>query len=583
MQRKNIVQNIPMPKVDLKAKPYNLSDEDIKWVKETISSMSIEEKIGQLFVNLFFFGSNAHTGNDLTSKEIQDKYHIGGARYQGGTSEQVQDLINELQSNAKVPLLVAANCDAGGNGACNDGTYVAKAALCEASDDIQVSYDAGYVSGREENALGVNWNFDPCVDILKNWRNTIVNTRSYGTKAETVIKHTNCYIKGLRESNIGVCIKHWPGDGVEERDQHLLMGINDLSVEEWEESFGKVYRTHIENGVHSIMAGHIALPEYQKVLVPGLEDHDILPATLAPELINGLLKGKLGFNGLVITDASHMIGMAAAMPREQQVPQAIAAGCDMYLFFNDIEEDFNFMLNGYKNGIITEERLQDALERILGLKASIGLHKAQKEGALLRTRDDLAVIGCEDHIRRAKAAADNGITLVKNTLDQLPIRPDTHKRIRLYYLEGEKGGIYEANSKTLTFIIAELERRGFEVTVNDGTTRVRGNITKYQEETDAALVFANIVGYAAENNYRIRWKGPMSTDVPWYVYEVPTVFVSLNFTTHLTDVPMVKAYINAYNDDEITISQTIDKIMGESEFNGTPNELVWCEKWDTRL
>lgn len=583
MQRKNIVQNIPMPKVDLKAKPYNLSDEDIKWVKETISSMSIEEKIGQLFVNLFFFGDNTHTGNNLTSKEIQDKYHIGGARYQGGTSEQVQDLINELQSNAKVPLLVAANCDTGGNGACNDGTYVAKAAMCEASGDTQVSYDAGYVSGREENAIGVNWNFDPCVDILKNWRNTIVNTRSYGTKAETVIKHTNFYIKGLRESNIGVCIKHWPGDGVEERDQHLLMGINDLSVEEWEESFGKVYRNHVENGVHSIMAGHIALPEYQKALVPGLEDRDILPATLAPELINGLLKGKLDFNGLVITDASHMIGMAAAMTREQQVPQAIAAGCDMYLFFNDIEEDFNFMLNGYKKGIITEERLQDALERILGLKASIGLHKAQKEGTLLRTRDDLTVIGCEDHIRRAKAAADKGITLVKNTLDQLPIRPDTHKRIRLYYLEGEKGGIYEANSKTLTFIIAELERRGFEVTVNDGITRVRGNITKYQEETDAALVFANIVGYAAENNYRIRWKGPMSTDVPWYVYEVPTVFVSLNFTTHLTDVPMVKAYINAYNDDEITISQTIDKIMGESEFNGTPNELVWCEKWDTRL
>lgn len=583
MQGKNIVQNIPMPKVDLKAKPYNLSDEDIKWVKEIILGMSIEEKIGQLFVNLFFFGDNTHTGNNLTSKEIQDKYNIGGARYQGGTSEQVQDLINELQSNAKVPLLVAANCDAGGNGACNDGTYVAKAAMCEASGDTQVSYDAGFVSGREENAIGVNWNFDPCVDILKNWRNTIVNTRSYGTKAETVIKHTNSYIKGLRESNIGVCIKHWPGDGIEERDQHLLMGINDLSVEEWEESFGKVYRNHIENGVHSIMAGHIALPEYQKALVPSLEDRDILPATLAPELINGLLKGKLDFNGLVITDASHMIGMAAAMTREQQVPQAIAAGCDMYLFFNDIEEDFNFMLNGYKNGIITEERLQDALERILGLKASIGLHKAQKEGTLLRTRDDLTVIGCEDHIRRAKAAADKGITLVKNTLDQLPIRPDTHKRIRLYYLEGEKGGIYEANSKTLTFIIAELERRGFEVTVNDGTTRVRGNITKYQEETDAALVFANIVGYAAENNYRIRWRGPMSTDVPWYVYEVPTVFVSLNFTTHLTDVPMVKAYINAYNDDEITISQTIDKIMGESEFNGTPNELVWCEKWDTRL
>ncbi|WP_043934532.1 glycoside hydrolase family 3 protein [Bacillus sp. EB01] len=572
-----------MPRVDLKAKPYNLSDEDIKWVQETISGMTDEEKIGQLFINLFFFGGDQFSGNNLTNEEILKKYHIGGARYQGGTGEQVQDLINSLQSGSKVPLLVAANCDSGGNGAMKDGTYVAKAAMCEASGDTQVSYDAGYVSGREEQAIGVNWNFDPCVDILKNWRNTIVNTRAYGTDAETVIKHTNAYIEGLTESNIGVCIKHWPGDGTEERDQHLVMGVNELGVDEWEESFGQVYRNHIENGVHSIMAGHIALPEYQKQLIPGLDDRDVLPATLAPELINGLLKTKLGFNGLVLTDAAHMLGMTAAMKREEYVPQAIAAGCDMFLFFNDIDEDYNFMLNGYKNGVITEERLQDALERILGLKASLGLHKAQQEGGLLRTRDDLKVVGSEDHIERAKAAADKGITLVKNTLDQLPIRPETHKRIRLYYLEGEKGGIYEAGSETLNFIKAELERRGFEVTVNDGTTRIKGPTLKYRDEVDAALVFANVVGYGAQNNYRIQWKTAMSNEVPWYVYEVPTVFVSLNFTTHLTDVPMVKAYINAYNDDEITITKTIDKLMGESEFKGTPNELVWCNKWDTRL
>jgi beta-N-acetylhexosaminidase len=578
-----IAKNIPMPKVDLKAKPYNLSDEDIKWVKDTIADMSDEEKIGQLFINLFFFGGDPFSGNEISNEDILKKYHIGGARYQGGTSEQVQDLLNDLQSHSKIPLLVAANCDAGGNGAMNNGTYVAKAAMCEASGDDQVSYDAGYVSGREEHAIGVNWNFDPCVDILYNWRNTIVNTRAYGTNPETVIKHTNSYIKGLRESNIGVCIKHWPGDGVEERDQHLVLGVNDFSVEEWEESYGKVYRNHIENGVHSIMAGHIALPEYQKALVPGLEDKDVLPATLAPELINGLLKGKLGFNGLVLTDATHMLGMTSAMRREDYVPQAIAAGCDMFLFFNDIDEDFNFMLNGYKNGVITEERLHDALERILGLKAAIGLHKAQKEGKLLRTREDLKVIGCEDHINRAKEAAEKGITLVKNTFDQLPIRPETHKRIRLYFLEGEKGGIMSANSKTLDFIVAELERRGFEITVNDGTTRIKGATLKYRDEVDAALVFADVIGYGAENNYRIKWKTAMSNEVPWYVQEVPTVFVSLNFTTHLTDVPMVKCYINAYNDDEITITKTIDKIMGESEFKGTPNELVWCEKWQTRL
>ena len=130
-----IAQNITMPKVDLKAKPYNLSDEDIKWVKDTIAGMSDEEKIGQLFINLFFFGEDKFSGNNFTSQQLLEKFHIGGARYQGGTSDQVQDLINELQTNSKIPLLVAANCDAGGNGAMNDGTYVAAAAMCEASGD----------------------------------------------------------------------------------------------------------------------------------------------------------------------------------------------------------------------------------------------------------------------------------------------------------------------------------------------------------------------------------------------------------------------------------------------------------------
>ena len=231
---------------------------------------------------------------------------------------------------------------------------------------------------------------------------------------------------------------------------------------------------------------------------------------------------------------------------------------------------------------IIEYTSNDDLERILGFKATLGLHKAQKDGSIFRTEEDLKVIGCEDHIDRAKQAVDKGITLVKNTLDQLPIRPETHKRIRLYYLEGEKGGLL-GDSESLDTIVKELESRGFEVTVNDGNTRVKGPTLKYREEVDAALVFSNVVGYGAENNYRIKWKMAMSNEVPWYVHEVPTVFVSLNYTTHLTDVPMVKCYINAYKDTEITIKAVVDKIMGESEFHGTPNELVWCNKWDTRL
>ncbi|AVQ34154.1 glycoside hydrolase family 3 protein [Staphylococcus muscae] len=574
-----------MATVDLTTKPYNLNPTQINWVENTIKNLTDEEKIGQLFFNLFSLeDSGDFNQSALTNEDILKKYHIGGARYQGGNKEQVQQLLNQLQAHSKLPLLIAANCDSGGNGACSDGTYIASAAQCEAAQNPIVAYNAGLVSGRESKALGVNVNFDPCVDILENWRNTIVNTRSYGTTADTVIKYTNAFIDGFRQtSDMITCIKHFPGDGTEERDQHLVLGVNEQSVEQWDHSFRKVYENHIKNGVEMIMAGHIALPSYSKKLNPSLTDRDILPATLSPELITDLLKDDMNFNGLVITDASHMLGMTAAMRREDYVPRAIAAGCDMFLFFNDIEEDFNFMLNGYKNGVITEERLHDALRRILGLKAKIHLPNRQKNNELTVPVSELEVIGCEEHQKMQSQAADLGITLVKNTLNQLPIRPETHKNIRLYMIEGEKDGIYKADQSVTDEIVRILESRGFNVTVNDGSTRIKGKTLAYREQVDAALVFANIIGYAAENNYRIRWSTAMSNEIPWYVHEVPTVFVSLNFTTHLHDATMVKAYINAYHSNKTNLESVIDKIMGESTFKGIPNDLVWTDKWQARL
>lgn len=573
-----------MPRlVDLKAAPYNLDDTQIAWVEETLAGMTLDEQVGQLFTNLFFFGTDEFSGNPYTAEEILKKFHIGVARYHGGTSEKVQDLINRLQAASKIPLLVAANCDSGGNGAMSDGTYVASGAQTEASRSTEVARNAGYVSGREMDAIGANLNFDPCVDILFNWRNTIVNTRAYGTTAEDVIRYTIPFVEGQRESGVLTCVKHWPGDGTEERDQHLVLGVNELQPDEWEASFGEVYRAHIANGVEMIMAGHIALPYYQQKLDPSLADEDILPATLAPELIDGLLKTELGFNGAVITDASHMLGMTSAMRREDYVPAAIAAGCDCFLFFNNLEEDFGFMKAGVEKGIITKERLDDANRRILGLKAKLRLHEARENGTLLRKPEDLAVVGSEEHLAMRKDAADKGITLVKNTLDQLPLTPEKHRRIRLYHLTGESGMFGAVSDKLAQLYVTELGRRGYEVTINDGTTRVKGPTLTYREEVDAALIIAEVVGYGAQNNYRIVWKTAMSNECPWYVWEVPTFMVSHNYTTHLHDATMVKCYINAYHSNEDNVLATIDKMEGRSEFTGQPNDLVWTEKWQARL
>lgn len=561
-----------MPKlVDLTKKPYNLSKEDINWVEQTIAKMTIKEKIGQLFFNLFMDLS------DQAVKKALKEIPFGGARYATKPGNDIQRLVNTLNKNSKIPLFVACNCDSGGDGAASDGTYIASAASCEASCDTKVSYNTGYVSGKEAVAIGCNWNFDPCSDILFNWRNTIVNTRAYGCDPDTVIKHVRSYIKGLKQSNILSCVKHFPGDGSEERDQHLVLGVNELTTDEWDKSYGKVYQTVIDDGLDTMMVGHIAQPAYSQKLNPKLGYNDIMPATLSPELVTNLLKEKLGFNGLVVTDASHMLGITGAMRRCDYVPRAIASGCDMFLFVNNAKEDFNYMLKGYENGVITKERLTDALRRILGMKAKLGLHNKKALKQVFPEASNLKVLGCKEHLEMAKEAADKSITLIKNTLKQLPITPKTHPRIKLYVYTNNELTVYgEKQDKIATKIKKHLVNAGFKVFLNKRGEREKGSIEKYRKSYDAAIVFSDIKGYAAENNYRIRWSCAMSNEIPWFVWEVPTVFVSLSYTTHLIDVPMVKAFINAYHDGDETIKQTINKIMGKSNFKGKPNKNVWC-------
>ena len=564
--------------VNLKEKPYYLNDEQIKWVEDTILNMSDEEKVGQLFVNLV--GSREPDA----LKNVVEKYHVGAIRYHNAAPEELYEQNRILQENSKIPLLIAANCEAGANMALNGGTAVATGAAVSASKDENLAYEVARVGAAESAAIGCNWNFAPVVDLLYNWRNTIVQNRAFNNSPEDTIKYAKAFFKGTKTENMATCFKHFPGDGTEENDQHLIMGINDMKCDEWDNTFGKVYKELIEDGVMTIMAGHIALPEYSKKLCPGIKDEDILPATLAPEIITDLLKKQLGFNGLVVTDASHMIGMFASMPRKEQVPKAIAAGCDMFLFFNDIKEDFGYMLDGYKNGIITEERMLDALKRILGIKASLNLHILQKENKLMPSKDGLKVIGCDEHLKIAEEGADKFITLVKDTKNYLPLSPEKHKRIKLVFIGAEgaviAGKVIASNSdKVRDSIKKKLELEGF--IVDDEVPNIKGKMSDLHKKYDACIVVIDNGGFAQFNTVRLKWTNP--TDQPWYVSELPTVFLSLSFPNQLIDVPMAKTYINAYINSDIVISKAIDKILGKSEFKGQYNENVFCGRWDTRL
>ncbi|MGN0348300.1 MAG: glycoside hydrolase family 3 protein [Roseburia sp.] len=581
--------------VDLRKKPFYLDDTQIKWVEETIAAMTLEEKLGQLFVLL-----KATPGVD--EKAIQSglkQSHQGGLRWQGGDKETVYLQNTTYQKNSGIPLLIAANCDDGGIGCLPEGTFVATAAEAAASGSDQTAYHMGLVSGREATAVGCNWMFNPVVDIYMNWRNTIVNTRCFGDNADTVLANARAYIKGIKDANpnMACTAKHFPGDGVEELDQHLALGVNTLSVQEWENSFGRVYKELIADGLESIMVGHIALPSLTRKLRPGIKDEEIMPATLAPELLTDYLRGELGFHGLLITDASHMIGMSAMSKREDAVPGAIAAGCDMFLFAGDVQEDMEYMRKGYEKGIITEERLSDALHRILGLKARLHLYEEEvripDEG--LRER----WVGCEEHKSYTVQAAEDCITLVKDTQKLLPLDPNTKKSAFLVYIQSTPTSKGYTGDPVKQIVIEELKRAGFlvdvcpnyhDLEVENGVSPANfmqmidsGSREEFAEKYDVVFLVLNIKGYAQENNVRVRWSCNHSRELPWYNLEVPTIGISLNYTNHLIDVPQLKTFINAYGPNREHIRAAIEKICGRSPFRGTASETVFCGRWETRL
>ena len=569
--------------LNLKEKPFYLNDEDIAWIEETKNSLTLDEKIGQLFVDMLW---------QDTDEEIESrisKYGMGGFRYCNMSPEKLHHQNAIIQKASKVPAVIAANIEAGGNGGVGGGTRLGDPVAIGATGNKENAYYMGYYGCKEAAAIGCTWTFAPIVDINYNWRNCVVSNRCFGSDADMVLEYSLEYMRGAHDAGVATCMKHFPGDGCDERDQHIVTTVNDKTYDEWMATFGKVYKGMIDAGVPSVMIGHIQAPHVQRALRPGIKDEEIMPATMAPELLKDMLRDQLGFNGLVITDATHMLGLTGKVARRDFVPGVIEAGCDMVLYYRSKDEDMKYMHAALEDGRLSEERFDAALTRVLAFKAMLGLHKKKAEGTIVPPVEGLDVVACDEHMERARKIADEAITLVKNKRNQLPIKPDTHKRIMLYSVESEHP-LHAKGVTTCDKFKAALEKVGFEVETPNYAEGFNGkqllaatSVEEFASKYDAVILIADISGFSQSNERRIHWSMPMGPDIPWYVTELPTVMVSLNNPFHLIDAAMVPTYINAYSPEPWIIDAVIEKITGKSEFKGVSTVDAFCGAWDTRL
>ncbi len=564
--------------VDLKANPFFLDEEKENWVTKTLASLSEEEKIGQMFCPI---------GGNTTEDYLQgflEEFKPGAMLYRPMPAANVQRTHRFIQAHSRVPMLFGANLESGGNGICADGTYFARPMGVAATDDPVNAYRLGAIAGKEASAVGCNWAFAPICDLDLNFRNPITNVRTFGSDQERIIRFVKEQLKGLKDNGVAAAVKHFPGDGVDERDQHLVATVNSLSVEEYDRTYGEIWQEVVNAGTLSVMVGHILQPAYSRYFNPELKDEEILPATLSKELLQGLLRGKLGFNGMIVTDATPMVGFTASMKRSEAIPAAIAAGCDMILFNKDIREDYRFVKEALADGRLTMERVDEAVTRILAMKAAMGLPEQQAAGTTVPDEEALAAVGCKEHRAWTKACADQAVTLVKDTQKLLPISPEKYKRIRLYLLEDRIGGGFKDGDGAIGKVKEKLEKEGFEVTLFDYTKpdfyeMFEGGVEDIKSKFDLAVYVACLDTASNQSVRRIDWVHLMAADAPWFLKDVPALFISLANPYHLMDVPMVRTFINAYTPSEEVIDQVVEKIMGRSAFQGVNPVDPFCGVW----
>ena len=554
--------------VNLKAKPFYLSDEAVQWVEDTLAGMSLNDKLGQLFC------PSAMGPLDPLLEEM-DRIGMkpGATLFRKSSAAELRNKVKTVQEHYDIPLLIAADLDRGASNLIEEGTPNGHHMQIGATGDPEIAYRAGLLCAKQCMATGTNWDFGPVTDIDFNPYSPIVNVRSFGDDPEKVSEFTSRYAQGLKDGGMIACAKHWPGDGRDFRDQHFIASVNDLSVEDWDATYGKIYGRLIEEGIPTVMTAHIMQPAYSRYYNPDIKDEEIMPGSLNYDLHNKLLRGKLGFNGLIVTDASSMVGFTERCPRSKAVPLSIANGADMFLFNRDMEEDFEFMKKGYEEGVITPQRLDEAITRILGLKAAIGLQEKKAAGTLVPPEEALDIFKDSAGPAQAKEIADKGITLVRNLEGTLPLDVNKQKNIYLIVVGDAGPGYHNKDWGYHKLFKAELEKRGFNVIQYDDAnpdvpfSLGKSKISDLKKKVDVICYFANVQTSGGDSAARVSWPGVRNT-IPNLISDIPTMMVSIDNPYLLTDAPGFKTYVNAYTSENVVVETLVEKLCGESEFKG---------------
>jgi beta-N-acetylhexosaminidase len=536
---------------DFTQAPFNLDAAALAWIEDRMAALSPRQKLGQLFNVLM------PKDDPALLARIRDLAPGCIARLQMNSPEEEQALIAGFNAANPVPLMVSTDLE--GSFSAPPGTHYAPNPLSFAAiDDPALTAEATRMMAAEAAAFGINWSYTPSMDINAAFRSAITSTRSFGSDLRRIREQALAHLGALQEVGFAATAKHWPGEGYDDRDQHLVTTINPLSVPEWEATYGALYRAAIDAGVLSIMSAHIAFPAFMREI--GATGDDLLrPATINAALNEDLLRGRLGFRGLIVSDATAMAGITSWLSRADLVVEVLNAGCDVILYSPDLKADIDTLERACAEGRVSWARVDQAVRRQLAMKARLGLHRdpAHLSRDLPKTRRPAADAALSaDLLARIP-------TLVKDHTGLLPLSPSRTRKILLV----SRGVVLPFVPHPLPLALPDMLRaEGFEVTLHEWGTPV------VAEGHDLVLYAFAEETLLTRGNINLNWlemNGDFEAALvrPWTT--TPCLMISFGWPYYLYEAPRVPAYINAYSSHPLMQKAVVAALMGRSAFQGS--------------
>jgi beta-N-acetylhexosaminidase len=541
--------------------PFNLDRAAIEWVEKTFARLSPDERLAQLFV--------LRSGLDRPGFERLIQFKPGGLTAVFGPDPDAEIRnIDELVAASSVPPTISADLE---GSRMSIGTPVLNPLGLAAVNDLDATAEVSRIMAEEGAAAGINWSFTPVLDIAHAFRSAIVGTRGFGSDVSAIERHAVKQIEVFQKHGIAATAKHWPGEGFDDRDQHLVTTVNPLSLAEWEATFGRLYRSAINSGVMSVMSAHIAFPAFVRSLDPEAGIEAFRPASLSRLLNIELLRKRLGFNGLIMSDATGMAGFGAWSAREKAIPEILSAGCDVILFSHDPEADVAAIKAALRGGSLDQERVDEAMLRVLAFKAALGLHRPKVPHDRSLTRGSAA------NRQAAEKITARAPTLVKDTQSLSPLDLKKHRRVLIV----TPGVVMPFLKEPLPFVLPKmLEEEGFAV------ARYEPGAPIVPAEHDVVLYLFGDETLLTRSRIYVDWLKLSGGDVikamerTWH--QIPTAMISFGYPYLLYDAPRVPTYVNAYSTLESVQRAVLECLVGRAEWNRHNPVDPFCGLEDAR-